>query len=233
MDIHGTTFKIDSPWGKRELRWGLVGEHNLQNALCALGLALVLGDSAARTFRFDAALSALERFKGTPGRLESVGDDIPGMPYRVLVDYAHTDDALRNVLQALRMLKPNRVIAVFGCGGDRDRTKRPKMGRAVEELADMGIVTSDNPRTEDPRFIIGQIWEGISRKQKFTMEVDRTKAIDLAIREARPGDVVVIAGKGHEDYQIVGTEKRHFDDREEARAAMLRRIGRESSAAAS
>ncbi|MCW8130270.1 MAG: UDP-N-acetylmuramoyl-L-alanyl-D-glutamate--2,6-diaminopimelate ligase [Planctomycetota bacterium] len=223
MDIHGTTFTVQSPWGSREVRWGMVGAHNIQNALAALGTSLALGCGDMRTFSFDNALSALERFRGVPGRLEPVGDGIA--PFRVLVDYAHTDDALRNVMNAMRALRPSRLIVVFGCGGDRDRTKRPRMGRVVEEMADLGVVTSDNPRTEDPAAIIGEIWAGIQRQQKFTVEQDRAKAIDFAIREARPGDVVLIAGKGHENYQIVGTKKNHFDDREEALAALERKYG--------
>ena len=127
MDIHGTCFFLESPWGKRELHWGLVGEHNLQNALVSIGLALGLGEGASSTFSFDRALKALERFPGVPGRLEAVGDGMA--PFRVLVDYAHTDDALLNVLTALKKMRPSRIITVFGCGGDRDQTKRPKMGR--------------------------------------------------------------------------------------------------------
>jgi UDP-N-acetylmuramoyl-L-alanyl-D-glutamate--2,6-diaminopimelate ligase len=228
MDIHGTRFFLESPWGKREMHWGLVGEHNLQNALVSIGLALGLSEGANSTFSFDRALKAIERFPGVPGRLEAVGDGLG--PFRVLVDYAHTDDALRNVLTALRQLRPSRVIAVFGCGGDRDKTKRPKMGRVVEDLADMGILTSDNPRSENPRTILAEIYAGIQNRAKFSVEEDRAKAIDLAIREARSGDVVLIAGKGHEDYQIVGTEKRHFDDREQARIAMQRRFGTQHAA---
>jgi UDP-N-acetylmuramoyl-L-alanyl-D-glutamate--2,6-diaminopimelate ligase len=223
MDIHGTTFAIESVWGSRELHWGLVGAHNLQNALTALGLALALGDGVNQTFNFDHALGALEDFSGVPGRLEPVGDGMA--PFRVLVDYAHTDDALRNVMSAMRLLKPSRLIVVFGCGGDRDRTKRPKMGRVVEELADLGIVTSDNPRSEQPNEIIAEICAGIRKHSKFCVEPDRAKAIRLAISEARHGDVVLIAGKGHEDYQIVGQEKRPFDDREEARLALKDRYG--------
>ncbi|GMV79977.1 MAG: UDP-N-acetylmuramoyl-L-alanyl-D-glutamate--2,6-diaminopimelate ligase [Planctomycetota bacterium] len=222
-DIHGTTFRIHSPWGKREVRWGLVGAHNIQNALAGLGGALALGSSHDRTFNFDRALSALEKFSGVPGRLEAVGDGLA--PFRVLVDYAHTDDALRRVMAALRALKPSRLIVVFGAGGDRDRTKRPKMGRAVDEMADLGVVTSDNPRTENPHAILRDICEGLRTQGKFTIEADRARAIDLAVREARPGDVVLIAGKGHENYQIVGAEKLPFDDRQQARYALERRFG--------
>jgi UDP-N-acetylmuramoyl-L-alanyl-D-glutamate--2,6-diaminopimelate ligase len=217
MDIRGTRFQIDSPWGKRQVIWNLVGAHNVQNCLGALAGAVALGIS------FDEAIDGLSTFVGVPGRLESVGDG--AAPFRVLVDYAHTDDALRSVMRALRELKPTRLISVFGCGGDRDRTKRPKMAKAVEEMADLGIITSDNPRTEDPHAIIADIWKGIRKEQKFTVEADRAKAIDLAIREARAGDVVLIAGKGHENYQIFGKEKRHFSDVEQASAAIEKRFG--------
>jgi UDP-N-acetylmuramoyl-L-alanyl-D-glutamate--2,6-diaminopimelate ligase len=222
MTIHGTTFAIKSPWGEREVTWGLVGAHNVQNCLGALAAAVTLGAP------FDTAVNALATFQGVPGRLQSVGDDNPALPFRVLVDYAHTDDALRSVMKALHELKPTRLITVFGCGGNRDRTKRPKMGKAVEEMANIGVVTSDNPRNEDPQAIIADIWDGIEKKQKFIVEPDRAKAIEMAIREARAGDVVLIAGKGHENYQLFGSEKRHFSDVEQAAAAIARRFGPES-----
>jgi len=219
MDIHGTRFKIESPWGAREVVWNLVGAHNVENGLGALAAAVSMG------LRFDCAIAGLMTFTGVPGRLESVGDGASNMPFRVLVDYAHTDDALRSVMRALRELKPTRLITVFGCGGDRDRTKRPKMARAVEEMADLGVITSDNPRTENPDAIIGDIWGGVKKEQKFIVEPDRARAIDMAIREARAGDVVLIAGKGHENYQIVGKEKRHFSDTEQSLAAIRKRQG--------
>ena len=215
MDIRGTRFQIDTPWGKRQVIWSLVGAHNVQNCLGAVAAAMALGAN------FDRVIEALSNFSGVPGRLESVGDP-EKIPFRILVDYAHTDDALRSVMRAIRELKPSRLIAVFGCGGDRDRTKRPKMARAVEELADLGVITSDNPRTEDPQAIIADIWKGIQHESKFIVEADRAKAIDMAIREARPGDVVLIAGKGHENYQIFGKEKRHFSDVESATAALVK-----------
>ncbi|HYG74151.1 MAG TPA: UDP-N-acetylmuramoyl-L-alanyl-D-glutamate--2,6-diaminopimelate ligase [Planctomycetota bacterium] len=217
MDIHGTRFQVDTPWGKRQVTWGLVGAHNVQNCLGAIAAAVAMGLS------FDEVIGGLAAFAGVPGRLESV--DRKDVPFRVLVDYAHTDDALRSVMRALRELRPSRLITVFGCGGDRDRTKRPKMARAVEEMADLGVITSDNPRTEDPQAIIADICGGVKRHQKFIVEADRSKAIDMAIREARVGDVVLIAGKGHENYQIFGKEKRHFSDTEAAREAMNRRYG--------
>jgi UDP-N-acetylmuramoyl-L-alanyl-D-glutamate--2,6-diaminopimelate ligase len=151
-----------------------------------------------------------------------------GQPFPVFVDYAHTDDALRNVLDALRPTVPagGRLRVVFGCGGDRDRTKRPRMARVACEGADEVIVTSDNPRTEDARAIIDEILTGVSEdaRGRVKVEVDRAEAIAFAVATARKGDIVLIAGKGHEDYQIIGSEKRRFDDRREAEEALRRRL---------
>jgi UDP-N-acetylmuramoyl-L-alanyl-D-glutamate--2,6-diaminopimelate ligase len=150
-----------------------------------------------------------------PGRLEPVATD---GDFTVLVDYAHTDDSLARVLGALRPLTAGRILCVFGCGGDRDRTKRPRMAAAAEAGADLVFVTSDNPRTEDPAAILNEIMTGFTPagRSKVTVDVDRRTAIGAAITAARSGDVVLIAGKGHEDYQIIGTTKIHFDDREVA-----------------
>jgi len=198
------------------LRSPLVGAHNVQNLTVALGAALAMGKERAEV------LEALATATGAPGRLERVPD--PGGAL-VLVDYAHTPDALRNALAALRPLTSGRLIVVFGCGGDRDTEKRPMMGRAAGDGADFAVVTSDNPRTEDPEAIVDAIVPGVhdSGIGDFVVEVDREAAIDLAIRRAKPGDTVLIAGKGHEDYQIVGTTKRPFDDRAVARDAIRRR----------
>jgi UDP-N-acetylmuramoyl-L-alanyl-D-glutamate--2,6-diaminopimelate ligase len=142
----------------------------------------------------------------------------------VIVDYAHTPDSLENLLKAARPFIPARMICVFGCGGDRDRTKRPLMGKIAAELADWAIVTSDNPRTEDPERILQDILTGIPNTVEPLVIGDRAEAIRTAILQAQPGDGVLIAGKGHEDYQILGTEKVHFDDREQARAALAERL---------
>ena len=190
----------------------LIGEYNVANLALAVGIAEALGIDHEH---ISAGVAAL---KGVPGRVERVANHAD---LDILVDYAHTPDALRNVLTALRPLTRRRLICVFGCGGDRDPTKRPKMGAAVAELAELAVVTSDNPRTEDPRKIIDQILPAVPRP--FFVDVDRRAAIHAAICEATPGDVVVIAGKGHEDYQIIGTTKSHFDDREEAAAAAVER----------
>jgi UDP-N-acetylmuramoyl-L-alanyl-D-glutamate--2,6-diaminopimelate ligase len=172
---------------------------------CELGLDLVL------------VRDVVEDFTGAPGRLQPVRARNGMIAF---VDYAHTDDALRNVLTALRGLKPERLLVVFGCGGDRDRTKRPRMGRAAAELADRLYLTSDNPRSEDPEAIIAEVRTGIPAGTSCLEIVDRRAAIRAAVAEARPSDLLVIAGKGHEDYQEQKGRKTPFSDVEEVRAAM-------------
>jgi UDP-N-acetylmuramoyl-L-alanyl-D-glutamate--2,6-diaminopimelate ligase len=198
----------------------LVGEHNLDNLLATLALVHGLGLDVAR------AAAALASAPMVPGRLERTdaeGDDIV-----VLVDYAHTPDALERALSAARRLTAGELICVFGCGGDRDPLKRPKMGDAVGRLASRSLVTNDNPRSEDPRAIADAILPGLrAHGAKFEVELDRALAIERAILAAEPGDVVLIAGKGHEPYQILGSVRRSFDDRDESRRALaLRRKGR-------
>ncbi|MBS0260718.1 MAG: UDP-N-acetylmuramoyl-L-alanyl-D-glutamate--2,6-diaminopimelate ligase [Planctomycetes bacterium] len=186
----------------------LIGRHNIANCLAAAAVGCHFGIDLPTMAR---GLGAL---KHVPGRLELVA---AGQPFPVFVDYAHTDDALRNVLRSLRPLTPGRVICVFGAGGDRDKLKRPLLGRAAAE-ADLPIVTSDNPRSEDSAAIVNDILPGFegTRRPPF-VELDRERAIRWAIQHAGPGDCVLIAGKGHETEQIVGTDRRHFDDREVAR----------------
>jgi UDP-N-acetylmuramoyl-L-alanyl-D-glutamate--2,6-diaminopimelate ligase len=160
-----------------------------------------------------------------PGRFERV---MAGQQFTVVVDYAHTEDALNRLLMAAETVKTGRIITVFGCGGDRDRGKRPKMGEAAVRSSDVVILTSDNPRTEDPHVILQQVEQGVVRALRQRPHVqyhkipDRREAIETAVREAREADMVLIAGKGHEDYQIIGTTKYHFDDREVARQAIER-----------
>jgi UDP-N-acetylmuramoyl-L-alanyl-D-glutamate--2,6-diaminopimelate ligase len=230
----GLTGEIQTPWGSVSLRSPLVGAHNLDNLLFA---AAALGSQGIRP---EAIAEALTSVRGAPGRLERI-EGAEGIA--VLVDYAHTPDALTSALAALRPLTPGRLVVVFGCGGDRDRTKRPLMGRAAADGADLVVITSDNPRTEVPSAILdeivpGAVSSGIPRvavdalrdvRRGFVMEVDRRAAIELALRAAQPGDTVLIAGKGHEDYQILGTQKVHFDDREEARLAIARLTGAPST----
>lgn len=200
--------------GKRacEVASPLIGRHNVQNALAAVGTALALGVS------LDAVVAGLQSVRCVPGRLQRVmpaaGSAARDSGFTVLVDYAHTDDALRNVLSALRPLTAGRLIVLFGCGGDRDRTKRPRMAAAVAEQADRIILTSDNPRTEDPLRIIEDVLPGFADEQRRQVHVepDRRKAIADAVAMAEPGDVVLLAGKGHENYQVIGHEKTPFDD---------------------
>jgi UDP-N-acetylmuramoyl-L-alanyl-D-glutamate--2,6-diaminopimelate ligase len=194
----------------------LIGRHNVYNALAAAGACAGLGvDWAIITRQLSETVSV-------PGRLERVA---VAAPYEVFVDYAHTDDAMKNVLSAVRPMTRGKLIALFGCGGDRDPFKRPRMARVAEELADLVVITSDNPRTEKPEAIIEQIVAGLSPqgRSKVRVEPNRRDAIRLAISLAEGGDVVVLAGKGHEDYQIIGKQKFHFDDVEEAAAAMQER----------
>ena len=213
----GVTGILHTPQGEVAFSSPLVGQYNLANLLAAVGAVLHLGVD------LEVVAQVLPQFPGVPGRMERVQVQ-PAQDISVIVDYAHTPDSLENLLKAARPFIPGRMICVFGCGGDRDRTKRPKMGRIVAQLADLAIATSDNPRTEDPERILQDILTGIPETVKPLVICDRATAIRTAIEQAQPGDGVLIAGKGHEDYQILGTEKIYFDDREQARAALLARL---------
>ncbi len=213
----GVTGILHTPRGNVAFTSPLVGQFNLANVLAAVGTALHLGVD------LEAIAQALPHFTGVPGRVEQVQVN-PDQDISVIVDYAHTPDSLENLLRASRPFIKGRLICVFGCGGDRDRTKRPKMGAIAAELADWAIVTSDNPRTENPDQILQDVVTGIPAGAHLTVMGDRAIAIRTAVLEAEAGDGVLIAGKGHEDYQILGTEKVHFDDREQARAALEERL---------
>ena len=209
----GSAFALHTLGGKADVKLKLVGKHNVENALAA---AALLGEVFGMTPAQIAV--ALADATGAPGRLQSVD---AGQPFAVLVDYAHTDDALRNVLSALRPLCTGKLRVLFGCGGDRDRTKRPRMAKVAATLADAVYVTSDNPRTEDPQLILDQIVAGFPAAGRLALvEVDRRTAIEWVLADAQPGDVVLVAGKGHENYQIVGTVKLPFDDVEECRRVL-------------
>ena len=187
-------------------RLAIPGMFSVYNALGVLGVGLALG------LTLQQAADALSSAKGVKGRVETVPTD---GDYAIVIDYAHTPDALENVLKTLRDVTRGRLIAVFGCGGDRDKAKRPLMGAIAAEYADIALVTSDNPRTEEPEEIIREILEGMKDKHGHTKVIcDRIEAIHWAIDNARSGDVILLAGKGHEDYQIVGHEKHHMDERE-------------------
>lgn len=204
---------LHTPRGIFSFQSPLVGQFNLANMIAAIAAAMALGCDPAPM------IAALPQFVGVPGRMErvTVGEH---QDISVIVDYAHTPDGLKNLLKAARPFITGRMLCVFGCGGDRDRTKRPIMGNIAATLADLAIVTSDNPRTEDPRRILQDVVEGIPEDLRFLLYADRAEAIREAIAQAQPGDGVLIAGKGHEDYQILGTTKIHFDDREQARLAL-------------
>jgi UDP-N-acetylmuramoyl-L-alanyl-D-glutamate--2,6-diaminopimelate ligase len=209
----GTRFEVQAAGQRAAVQTGLIGMFNVYNALGALACAFGLG------LHLDAIVSALAKAGPPPGRFERVDE---GQPFGVVVDYAHTPDGLRNVLTAARGLSPRRLLVVFGCGGDRDRAKRPQMARVAEELADVVIVTSDNPRSEEPQKIIAEVVMGF-QAGRFCVEPDRRAAIAQAIEMCEPGDLLVIAGKGHETYQIFANETIHFDDREVAREVLRER----------
>ena len=213
----GVSGTLVTPLGEVAFRSPLVGQFNLANLLAAIATGLELGVD------LDRMIEVLPFFAGVPGRMERVQIK-PEQDISVIVDYAHTPDSLENLLKAARPFIQGKMICVFGCGGDRDRTKRPLMGKIVAELADIAVVTSDNPRTEDPEQILADVVAGIPATIEPIVIGDRATAIRHAIREAQSGDGVLIAGKGHEDYQILGTEKIHFDDREQAREALILRL---------
>ena len=228
-DLKGITGTITTPDGAFDFISPLVGEHNLDIILCAAGVAAAL-QLLPHTIK-----SGVEALSHIPGRLERIDNDTGRFVY---VDYAHTPDALHNVICALRAITSQRIICVFGCGGDRDKAKRPMMGEIAAKHCDLSIVTSDNPRSEAPQVIIDHILEGTKRvggraysradvqngfnDNGFVREPDRREAIELGIRVSQPGDTVLIAGKGHETYQILGNKTIDFDDREEARKVLAR-----------
>lgn len=211
--VRGT---LHTPLGAVGFHSPLVGQFNLENLLGAIGAGLHLG------LDLGLMVQVLPEFTIVPGRMERVQVS-PDQEISVIVDYAHTPDSLENLLKAARPFISGKMICVFGCGGDRDRTKRPIMGEIAARLADVAVVTSDNPRTENPQQILQDVLAGIPHSANPIVEGDRAAAIRLAIQQAQPGDGVLIAGKGHEDYQILGTEKIHFDDREQARMVLLDR----------
>lgn len=208
MAWDGIRLELETPWGKSELTSSLSGLFNISNIMAAYAAAAAGGVPPARIEE------SVRGFRNVPGRFEKVE---AGQPFTVLVDYAHTPDALERLLENARKLTDRKLITVFGCGGDRDRKKRPVMGKIAAEASDTVFVTSDNPRTEDPDAIIRDIMNGISASPSIQIVPDRKEAIRQSLLSAENGDCVVIAGKGHEDYQILGTEKHHFDDRETVR----------------
>jgi len=214
LSAQGVEFEVGYNGHRARVFYPVPGKFSVYNALAAFTWGITAG------YKPDAVLTALQNIKGIPGRFQSIRR---GQPFLVIVDYAHTPDGLENVLATAKEITSGRLITVFGCGGDRDRTKRPLMGKVAGNWSDYVVVTSDNPRTEDPQKIIEDIIPGLENAN-YKIMPDRREAIVHACSIATAGDTVLIAGKGHEDYQIIGKEKIHFDDREEVKKA-LRRMG--------
>lgn len=214
----GCRFTLKTPFGSGEVQSNLLGRHNVHNLLSAAAGAMVQGVS------LETVQEVFQQVQPVPGRFENIDND---QGFSVLVDYAHTDDALSNAISAAKAFTEGKLIVVFGCGGDRDKGKRKTMGQAVLSEADFSIITSDNPRTEDPQQIIEDILQGVPSSahegNDYAAIISRKEAIEYAIRLAGKNDLVLIAGKGHEDYQILGTQTIHFDDREVARSALRKR----------
>jgi UDP-N-acetylmuramoyl-L-alanyl-D-glutamate--2,6-diaminopimelate ligase len=221
LSFQGLTFVAQTPNGKVQVNSPLVGRINVYNILAAIGAAQALG------LNNDVIEKGLRELQSVSGRFQRIDE---GQPFQVIVDYAHTDDALENLIRTARELNPKgRVITLFGCGGEKDRTKRPVMGEVTGRLSDLTILSSDNPRGEEPLKIISDIIVGLQKTSgKYLIEPDREKAIGLAMDQARAGDIVLLAGKGHENYQILATGTLHFDDREMARAALWARAHEKS-----
>lgn len=221
LSMGGTEFLVTSPLGPLTISSQLVGEHNVSNMLAAIGIGLEMGMTVPMIER------AVQAVTNVPGRFERID---AGQAFTVVVDYAHTEDALYRLIRAAQAIKQGRIITLFGCGGDRDSGKRPKMGQIAARHSDLVIVTSDNPRTENAQTILTQIEQGIQslrpeERCPYHIISDRAEAIAAAVAEAKAGDLVLIAGKGHEDYQIIGTQKFPFDDREVARKAIRQQMG--------
>ena len=228
LSLDGIRAELETPAGLVAVQSSLIGEFNLQNLLCAAGAGIALG------LPLSTIADGLTRAQQVPGRLERIENDRKAL---ILVDYAHTGDALEKVLQTVSGLSPARLLTVFGCGGDRDRRKRPVMGEIAARFSNLAVLTSDNPRTEDPRAILDEVRVGVLRvhAREWSMEEarqlsgrgfvtipDRATAIGFAVSLLGENDLLLVAGKGHEDYQILGTRRIHFDDREEVRRALGR-----------
>ena len=210
FDCKRTRFRLVCPEGKIILNSRLIGKHNVYNMLATVAWALGEG------IKLSTIKSAIEEFDFVPGRLQRIASR---SKFSVFIDYAHTEDALKNVINSLRYLSKGKIIVVFGCGGERDKTKRPKMGKTVTRLSDFAVITNDNPRSECPLDIIGDIKRGITKKN-YCVIPDRLKAIKKSLSLAGPGDIVLVAGKGHENYQITKGRIAHFDDQEAVRKCL-------------
>lgn len=219
----GAIAQLHSPWGKAELASPFIGKFNLSNLLA------VIAALCSKGANLTAVLNLIPQLQAAPGRMQTVSLDDSNQDIHVIVDYAHTPDALENTLQAIREHTQTRVWSVFGCGGDRDKTKRPLMGRIAEKYSDYVIITNDNPRNEEPSAIAADIIRGLHNANGCLVIADRAQAIDFAVQQAKSGDLVLIAGKGHEDYQIFSDQKISFSDTKQARFALQRRIAKRDS----
>lgn len=222
IELHaaGTRARVISPWGEADINSPLLGEFNIGNLLAVIACVCDQG------YTLEQLLPLIEKLEPAPGRMQLVTVDQAAQEIQVIVDYAHTPDALENTLNAIHQHKPGRIWTVFGCGGDRDKAKRPQMGKIAERLSDCVIVTNDNPRSEEPSSIAADILRGMSHPSGCLVIADRAQAIDFAIQQAKAGDIVLIAGKGHEDYQIFATQTLPFSDSKHTRISLQRRIAK-------
>ena len=220
LTASGSTAKIHSPWGEAGLASPFIGRFNLSNLLAVIAAICVSGE------KFQTVINLVPQLLAAPGRMQGVSLDDSSQDIQVFVDYAHTPDALENSLRAIREHTSARIWAVFGCGGDRDKTKRPLMGAVAEKYSDYVIITNDNPRTEEPSAIAADIIRGLKNPNGCLVIADRAQAIDFAVQQAKAGDLVLIAGKGHEDYQIFAEQTISFSDTKQARLALQRRIAK-------
>jgi len=222
IELHaqGVRAHLHTPWGEADIDSPLLGQFNLSNLLA------VIAALGAQGFKLEQLLPLIAQLEPAPGRMQLVTVDQSAQEIQVIVDYAHTPDALENTLNAIHQHKAGRVWTVFGCGGDRDRSKRPQMGKIAERLSDYVIVTNDNPRSEEPSSIAAEIVRGMNHPSGCLVIADRAQAIDFAVQQAKAGDIVLIAGKGHEDYQIFATQTIPFSDSKHARLSLQRRIAK-------
>ncbi|HSC68875.1 MAG TPA: UDP-N-acetylmuramoyl-L-alanyl-D-glutamate--2,6-diaminopimelate ligase [Cellvibrio sp.] len=222
IELHaqGVRAHLHTPWGEADIDSPLLGRFNLSNLLAVIAAVGAQGFSLAQM------LPLIPQLEPAPGRMQLVTVDQSAQEVQVIVDYAHTPDALENTLKAIHQHKAGRVWTVFGCGGDRDKTKRPQMGKIAERLSDYIIVTNDNPRSEDPASIAAEIVRGMNHPSGCLVIADRAQAIDFAVQQARAGDIILIAGKGHEDYQVFATQTLPFSDSKHARLSLQRRIAK-------
>jgi UDP-N-acetylmuramoyl-L-alanyl-D-glutamate--2,6-diaminopimelate ligase len=222
IELHaqGVRAHLHTSWGEAEIDSPLLGRFNLSNLLA------VIAALGAQGFALEKLLPLIAKLEPAPGRMQLVTVDQPAQEIQVIVDYAHTPDALENTLKAIHQHKAGRVWTVFGCGGDRDKSKRPQMGKIAERLSDYVIVTNDNPRSEDPASIAAEIVRGMNHPSGCLVIADRAQAIDFAVQQSKAGDIVLIAGKGHEDYQIFATQTLPFSDSKHARLSLQRRIAK-------